>query len=136
MKIKGKITISLANIGSKSEGKVATLTDTEGKSYTLHREGALPQNDPFFEPFDNAVAEVNGTVDEQDIYICVSSIILDDGSETIAGPIELPIASSPMFIDKFDATENKEEPATGDNSARKRLPRKLKKKLKKLLKNK
>lgn len=136
MNIKGKISISLANIGSKSEGRIATLTTADNNNYTLYREGALPQNDPFFAPFDNTDVEVLGTIDEQDMYICVSSIILGDGTETIAGPVELPTASSPMFIDSPIATEKEEKPVTQENTPKKRLPRKLKKRLKKQLRNK
>ena len=126
--IKGKITISQMYEGSKSEGEVTTLTTPDNKSYILHRKDALPQNDSFFQPFNEKEVGIEGTIDSTDNYICVVSVTLPDGNNIIAPKLEFPVSSSPMFINKTSA-----EDITGKENKKefKRLPRKLKKKLKK-----
>ena len=48
--IHGILECPLLNLGSKSEGRRAILTDDEGKKYKLYRAGILPAGDPFFIP--------------------------------------------------------------------------------------
>ena len=49
--IHGILECPLLNLGSKSEGRRAILTDDEGKKYKLYRAGILPAGDPFFIPY-------------------------------------------------------------------------------------
>ena len=44
--IHGILECPLLNLGSKSEGRRAILTDDEGKKYKLYRAGILPAGDP------------------------------------------------------------------------------------------
>lgn len=125
--IKGRIKIELMYEGSKSEGYVATLITDNAGTYILYRKDNLPQNDKFLASFDNMNVEIEGIIDNDDNHVCVSSVTLPDGSKKTPPPLELPIASSPMFIN--DASDKDIANAHNKNNV-KRLPRKLKKKLK------
>lgn len=124
--IKGKISVTELNTGSKSDGAVAQLHTVEGKIYTLYRENSLPQDDPYFESLDNQEVTVNGSIEEENSYICVNSILLADGT------LLLPPATAPsaniIFLDEPKQTSSVVKTA-------KRLPRKLKKQLKKRNRN-
>ncbi|MEI3422169.1 MAG: hypothetical protein V8R91_14605 [Butyricimonas faecihominis] len=59
--IHGILECPLLNLGSKSEGRRAILTDDEGKKYKLYRAGILPAGDPFFIPYDGMHIGVSGS---------------------------------------------------------------------------
>ena len=122
-KIKGLISLSLHDAGSKSEGRVSQLRTSDGNVYTLYREDSMPQDDPFFEQFKDMEVTVNGDAEEGNGYICVQSV------EYAGGIVSVPqakVVSSPIiFLDDAPASE----PVVVARP--KRLPRKLKKKLKK-----
>lgn len=124
--IKGKISVILQEAGSKSEGAVAQLHTADGKRYTLYRKDSLPQDDPFFGELDAQEVTVNGSIEEENRYICVDSIILADGT-TLLPPAAAPSAKI-IFLD-----ETTDAPSLQKNV--KRLPRKLKKLLKKIKNN-
>lgn len=127
-KIKGRLTITLDAIGSKSEGKIAILSAQDGKEYVLYRENQMPQDDDFFSPWDGKEIEIEGDIETRNKYVCVTEIRLEDG-EVISVPIAKQVSDpmSPIFIN-----EPIEHPQTRKNKdfIGKRLPRKLKKLLK------
>ena len=122
-KIKGLISLSLHDAGSKSEGRVAQLRTPDGNVYTLYREDSMPQDDPFFEQFKDMEVMVNGDVEDGNGYICVQSV------ECAGGIVSVPqakVMSSPIIF-----LDNELAPEAAMEVRPKRLPRKLKKKLKK-----
>lgn len=127
-KIKGRLSITLDAIGSKSEGKIAILSAQDGKEYVLYRENQMPQDDDFFTHWDGKEIEIEGDIETRNRYVCVTEIRLEDG-EVISVPIATQVSdlTSPIFIN-----EPIEQPQTkkAKDFIGKRLPRKLKKLLK------
>ena len=72
--IHGLLQYTLQNIGSKSEGYIATLICDDSIEYILYRENYLPIDDSFFEPFNNKNVSINGTIEQGNKYILVDSI--------------------------------------------------------------
>lgn len=72
--INGLLQYTLQNIGSKSEGYIATLICDDSIEYILYRENYLPIDDSFFEPFNNKNVSINGTIEQGNKYILVDSI--------------------------------------------------------------
>ena len=89
--IHGILECPLLNLGSKSEGRRAILTDDEGKKYKLYRAGILPAGDPFFIPYDGMHIGVSGHAEEETGSFLVTSILLDDGTEVFPQPTEIPV---------------------------------------------
>ena len=89
--IHGILECPLLNLGSKSEGRRAILTDDEGKKYKLYRAGILPAGDPFFIPYDGIHIGVSGNAEEETGSFLVTSILLDDGTEVFPQPTEIPV---------------------------------------------
>lgn len=88
--IHGILECPLLDVGSKSEGRKAILTGTDGKKYKLYRAGILPAGDPFFIPYDGMHVEIRGTEEEGTGNFLVTSILLDDGTEIYPQPMEFP----------------------------------------------
>ena len=59
--INGLLQYTLQNIGSKSEGYIATLICDDSIEYILYRENYLPIDDSFFEPFNNKNVSINSS---------------------------------------------------------------------------
>ena len=70
----GVVAIRLCNEGSRSEGRFAYLV-SEDREWELTREGGVPFNDPYYEPFDGLNVIVKGC--ESGDFIIVDSI--DEG---------------------------------------------------------
>ena len=81
--ILGILNYKLMNVGSKSEGNMAILTCDDGKEYALYRLESYPIDDVFFQTYHQQRIGVKGTVEEDTGYICVVSILLEDGSEVM-----------------------------------------------------
>lgn len=105
--IHGIIACRLQNVGSKSEGVTPFLVGDDGKTYKLYRAGILPLSDPFFPLYDGMQVGVSGNVEEATGNLCVSSLLLEDGTEVIPPVVE------PLVIDKpIDFTLLPEEKKT------------------------
>ena len=89
--IHGILECPLLNLGSKSEGRRAILTDDEGKKYKLYRAWILPAGDPLFIPYDGMHIGVSGNAEEETGSFLVTSILLDDGTEVFPQPTEIPV---------------------------------------------
>lgn len=74
MNYKGTVQIRLDNRGSKSEGKYAHILLEDGEDYILYRGGTMPANDAFFAPYDAQKVEVEGEMEKDFGYICVTHI--------------------------------------------------------------
>lgn len=120
--ISGIVDLRLVSEGSKSEGRKAVLCSADGREYILYRADMLPINDAFFTSYDKQHLAVRGVVESSadKIYLCVSSLILDDGTELSSQPAT-SIPSDSIFL--CDGVED-----VADSP--KRIPRKLKKRLK------
>ncbi len=73
--ITGMLDYSLQNEGSRSEGKMAVLKCTDDKEYILYREGVFPIGDEYFAPFQGINVKVEGKMEEDTGYFCVSTIL-------------------------------------------------------------
>jgi hypothetical protein len=73
---RGVVAIRLCNEGSRSEGRFAYLCCEDG-GWELTREGGVPFNDPYYEPFDGLDVEVEGRQSG-------SFIIVEKISESVA----------------------------------------------------
>ncbi|MBC5620425.1 hypothetical protein AALK14_18280 [Butyricimonas hominis] len=90
--IHGIIECRLQHVGSKSEGVRAVLKGDDGRTYKLYRVGILPAGDPFFIPYDGMRVGISGNAEEATGSFCVTSILLDDGTEVFSQPVEPPVA--------------------------------------------
>lgn len=72
--INGLLQYTLQNIGSKSEGYIATLICDDSTEYILYRENYLPIDDSYFEPFNNRKVAISGTIEINNKYILVESV--------------------------------------------------------------
>lgn len=59
-KFRGILQIRYCNPGSRSEGNMAYLVIGEGEELMLCREGGVPINDPFYEPYADMEVEIVG----------------------------------------------------------------------------
>ena len=81
MVIYGFLECPQVDIGSKSDGRIAILTDSFGKKYKLYRKDVLPSFDKFFIPYANQRIGVNGNEEPETGSYLVNSILLEDGTE-------------------------------------------------------
>ena len=79
----GILNYKLMNVGSRSEGNMAILTCDDGKEYALYRLDSYPIDDVFFQAYHRQRIGVQGTVEENTGYICVDSILLEDGTKVM-----------------------------------------------------
>ena len=81
--VSGILNYKLMNVGSRSEGNMAILTCDDGKEYALYRLDSYPIDDVFFRTYHQQRIGVKGSVEEDSGYICVGSILLEDGTEVV-----------------------------------------------------
>ncbi len=81
MVIYGFLECPLMDVGSKSEGRKAILTDDAGRKYKLYRKDVLPSWDEFFIPYSNQRIGVNGNEEPNTGSFLVHSMLLEDGRE-------------------------------------------------------
>ena len=81
--IYGILNYKLMNVGSRSEGDMAILTCDGGKEYALYRLDSYPIDDAFFQAYHQQRIGIKGNIEENTGYICVESILLDDGTEVV-----------------------------------------------------
>ncbi|MBP3550058.1 MAG: hypothetical protein J6J57_00215 [Alistipes sp.] len=79
-KFRGVVQIRHYNVGSRSEGDVAFLVRAEEPELALCREGGLPINDPYYEPYADKFVEIEGEISHG--ALIVESITLSTESES------------------------------------------------------
>lgn len=62
------------NTGSKSEGRYAHIILDDGGDYILYRAKTMPTDDAFFAPYDTHHVEIEGEIEKEFGYICVTNI--------------------------------------------------------------
>ncbi len=87
MTVYGLLECPLSDIGSKSEGRRAVLTDDEGRQYSLYRADVMPGSDPFFLQYEGRRIGVSGTDEPRTGDFLVESILLEDGTEVFPEPL-------------------------------------------------
>ena len=61
-KFRGVLQIRHCNEQSRSEGNFAFLVTEDGTEWELCREGGVPFNDPYYEPYADKTVEIAGRV--------------------------------------------------------------------------
>ncbi len=83
MVINGILECPLVDVGSKSEGRRAFLTDESGKRYKLYRKDVWPVSDEFFYQYSEKQVSIEGEEESDTGSFLVQSITLSDATETL-----------------------------------------------------
>lgn len=101
-RFRGILQIRLCNPQSRSEGRFAFLVMGD-EELELCREGGLPMNDPYYEPFDAKYVEIEGTLSHGALIVESIEETQEPVTEERAEAAEQPTEESP-------AAEESEQP--------------------------
>lgn len=102
MTINGILECPLLDVGSKSEGRRAILTDSEGNTYKLYRPEVHPVDDEYFYRFIGMQITVTGKHEPRTGNFLVESITQQENTEEA--------------IEETTSEEHTEEPISEENN--------------------
>lgn len=88
-RFRGILQIRLCNPQSRSEGRFAFLV-TGDDELELCREGGLPMNDPYYEPYEMKHVEIEGTISHGALIVESITELPEEVVEEVAEPTEVP----------------------------------------------
>lgn len=101
-RFRGILQIRLCNPQSRSEGRFAFLVMGD-EELELCREGGLPMNDPYYEPFDAKYVEIEGTLSHGALIV--------ESIEERQEPVKEERAAQTEEAEEAEGAENAEESA-------------------------
>ncbi len=103
--INGILECPLMDVGSKSEGKRAILTDDLGNTYQLYRSGVYPVNDEYFYQFIGMKVIVTGIDEPRTGNFLVESITAEENNTTDSNTEETVAEEKEETTDQEHTTE-------------------------------